>query len=124
MHMYKENEHFHVDIVDTPEFLVRRCPRYMDNERNIEQYFVAKVRAAGGWPVKLTSQGTAGMPDRLVLWQGGKVSFVELKRPGGKPRPLQYRQMDKLVALGFQVHIVSTREGVDRLIEIASGKGR
>lgn len=94
----------------------------MDNERNIEQYFVTKVRAAGGWPVKLTSQGTAGMPDRMVLWKGGKASFAELKRPGGKPRPLQYRQMDKLVALGFQVYILSTREGVDNFIEIAPGK--
>lgn len=90
----------------------------MDNERNIEQYFVAKVRAAGGWPVKLSCPGTAGMPDRMVLWQDGLVCFVELKRPGGKPRNLQWRQLGRISKRGFDVRVVSTREDVDYLVHI------
>ena len=68
----------------------------MDIEKNIEQYFVRKVKAAGGWPVKLACPGTAGMPDRMVLWPEGECQFVELKRPGGRPRPLQVSLMNRL----------------------------
>lgn len=90
----------------------------MDNERNIEKYFVSKVRAAGGWPVKLTCPGTAGMPDRMVLWKGGGCHFVELKRPGGKPRPLQAMQLNTLREFGFVAIVLSTREDVDLYAKI------
>lgn len=36
----------------------------------------------GGWAVKFSSPGLDGMPDRLVLFPGGKLGFVELKAPG------------------------------------------
>ena len=33
---------------------------------------------------KFVSPGNAGVPDRVVILQGGKSGFVELKRPGEK----------------------------------------
>lgn len=88
----------------------------MDIERDIEGYFVTKVRKAGAWPIKLTSPSRAGMPDRLVLWPEGKVSFVELKKPGGKPRPLQVVQMERLEDMGFMVLVISEKAQVDAYI--------
>lgn len=93
----------------------------MDIERDIEGYFVTKVRKAGAWPVKLTSPANAGMPDRLVLWPEGKVNFVELKRPGGKARPLQVVQMERLEDMGFTALVISTREEVDAYIRGVKG---
>ncbi len=95
-----------------------------DIERDVEKYFVTQVRAAGGWPIKLTSPGTAGLPDRLVLWDGGGTSFVEMKRPGGVLRPLQVRQMRKLTDRGFDVWVVSTKAEVDRFVGLRIAKAR
>lgn len=96
----------------------------MDIEKNIEQYFVRKVKAAGGWPVKLACPGTAGMPDRMVLWPEGECQFVELKRPGGRPRPLQVSLMNRLHAIGFVAIVLSTREDVDLYVSINGGDAR
>jgi hypothetical protein len=43
----------------------------------------------------------AGWPDRLFLLPGGKPLFMEFKRPGGRPRPLQLERLDTLVRLGY-----------------------
>lgn len=75
-------------------------------ERTIEQTLVHEVRKHGGIAPKLTSPGTAGMPDRLVILPGGKVCFVELKAPGQKPRPIQVRQMARLTDLGCMVRTI------------------
>ena len=41
-----------------------------------------------------------GFPDRTVLIRG-RIAFVELKAPGEKPRPEQYKWLKDLRALGF-----------------------
>ena len=46
-----------------------------------------RVSAAGGLCPKLAPVD-AGIPDRLVIWEG-RVYLVELKRPGGRVRPIQ-----------------------------------
>ena len=39
--------------------------------------------------------------------KGGKASFIEVKRPGERPRPLQEYRIKELRALGFEVEILS-----------------
>lgn len=85
-------------------------------EREIEQALVREVRKAGGIAPKFTSPGNAGMPDRLIILPGGKVSFVELKAPGQKPRPLQLRQMDRLTQLGCMVRTLDHPNQIQDLI--------
>ena len=85
----------------------------MDNERSIERYFVTQVRAAGGWPVKLSCPGTAGMPDRMVLWPAGRCHFIELKAKGKRPRPLQVDRMERLNHFGFWTSWFSSRDEID-----------
>ena len=75
-------------------------------ERQIEQNLAKAVKAAGGIAPKFTSPGFAGMPDRLVLMPGGHIGFVEVKAPGGKPRPLQLSRHRLLRRLGFQVYVL------------------
>lgn len=85
-------------------------------EREVEQALVREVRKHGGIAPKFTSPGNAGMPDRLIILPGGKVSFVELKAPGQKPRPLQLRQMDRLTQLGCMVRTLDHPNQIQDLI--------
>ena len=58
-------------------------------EKTLERKLAEAVKAMGGIAPKFVSPGFAGMPDRLVLLPDGKSGFVEVKRLGEKPRPLQ-----------------------------------
>ena len=72
-------------------------------EREIEKHLRDGVRALGGWCLKLVCPGFTGMPDRLVLMPGGKLCFVELKRPGQVERQRQQFVQSRLRKLGFRV---------------------
>jgi hypothetical protein len=87
----------------------------MMTEKKIERYLAAKVKAVGGISYKLTCQGTAGLPDRLVLFPEGKAGFVELKKPGGKLRKRQEAIIKKLRGLGFSVFVIDSKLGVDNM---------
>jgi hypothetical protein len=41
------------------------------------------------------------------------IQFAELKAPGKKPTPLQEREHARLRAMGFTVHVIDSKEGVD-----------
>lgn len=45
---------------------------------------------------------TAGLPDDLFLLPRGLAFFIEFKRPGGTPTPLQAHKLAKLNELGFR----------------------
>lgn len=75
-------------------------------EAAVERAFVDACKKAGFWAVKLPGVLQAGLPDRVVLRPGGRIAFVELKRPGGKCTELQLRTHERLLALGFEVHVI------------------
>ena len=62
------------------------------SEKYVEQKLVTEAKKMGGLAVKFVSPGLDGVPDRLVLFPGGKVAFAELKAPGKKLRPLQEKR--------------------------------
>lgn len=86
-------------------------------EKLIEQKLVKAVKAEHGMCPKLVSPGTDGMPDRLVLLPNGKLSFVEVKAPGEKPRPLQARRHEQLRQLGFMVAVLDNAEQIPGILE-------
>jgi len=71
-----------------------------------ESYFAAKVKQIGGASYKF---GQNGLPDRVVLFPAGIadreaiVLFVELKREGERPRPLQESRHKELRQYGANV---------------------
>ena len=85
-------------------------------EAAIERRLKRKVEAVGGKALKFSSPGWAGAPDRLVLLPGGRLVFVELKAPGKKPRPIQLKRHEELKALGFEVVVIDSLEGVEEFI--------
>lgn len=82
-------------------------------ERVIEAHLRDGVKRLGGIAYKFTSPGNTGVPDRLVLFPGGRLAFVELKAPGGRLSRMQERQIERIRGLGFRVSVLSSREEVD-----------
>lgn len=74
-------------------------------ESSLEQRMKTVVEAKGGMFLKWTSPGFTGVPDRIALLPGGRILFVEVKRPGladGRT-PRQKRVAFQLQELGFNV---------------------
>lgn len=78
-------------------------------EKDVESYLVRKCKEAGIQCYKFTSPSNAGVPDRILIGYD-RVIFVELKRPGGKPRELQLRTFRRMRQGGADVRVIDTRE--------------
>lgn len=75
-------------------------------EKVIEQKLVAEVKKAGGICPKWVAPGFNGVPDRIAMFPGGRIAFVEVKAPGEKPRPLQRARHELLRKMGFRVYVL------------------
>lgn len=87
--------------------------RYTDTspETLIESELTAGVKAQGGMCIKFAPI-TAGVPDRIVILPGGRIYFIELKKPGGKVRAIQTVIHRKFALRGVNVVILFSREDV------------
>jgi hypothetical protein len=93
-------------------------------EKTIERKLVEAVKAMGGIAPKFVSPGFDGMPDRLVLLPMGRIAFVEVKRHGEKPRPLQEARHGMLRRLGFRVCILDDAAKIPQILkEMEGGDG-
>ena len=85
-------------------------------EKHVEEKLRIGVKEKGGRAYKFVSPGNQGVPDRIVLLPGGVIDFIELKDKGKKPTALQLNQHTKLRALGFNVLVIDSKEGVDEYL--------
>lgn len=60
-----------------------------------------KFEAMGGTALGVV----AGWPDLQILPGNGKVVYVEMKKPGGKPSAIQVKIHEDLVARGYEVYV-------------------
>lgn len=91
-------------------------------EKDVEIYLRDEVRKAGGKAYKFESPGNDGVPDRLVIFPGNRIYFVELKAQGKKPRPLQIKQMRDLASFGCDVRVIDSIELVDQFLKEVGAK--
>ena len=84
-------------------------------EKSIEAELKKAVTSMGGICAKWVSPGIDGVPDRIILFPGGRIGFVELKAPGQKMRPLQKKRKRQLESLGFLVFCV---DGIEQIEEV------
>ena len=92
------------------------CKATRIREKYVEQRLIQAVRQCGGLALKFVSPGFNGVPDRLLLFMGGKVAFVEVKAPGERPRPLQAHRMEQLRRMGFKVYVLDDLSDIDLLL--------
>lgn len=91
----------------------------MIRESSIEGYLRQRVKDRGGLCIKLSPASYVGIPDRLVVLPGGRVAFVEVKKPkGGLVGKAQFVWRDRLVDLGVMHRFVFTKEDVEEMLEV------
>lgn len=86
-------------------------------EKELEKIFCGLVARAGGKAYKFVSPGNDGVPDRLVVLPGGRVGFVELKRPGEHPGKLQAFRLEELENLGCYAAVVDSLKQAEAVID-------
>ena len=87
------------------------------HERILESKLTRATKAMGGLALKFISPGYDGVPDRIVLFPGGRIAFVEVKAPGEKPRPLQLSRHRLLRRLGFRVYVLDAAEQIGGILD-------
>lgn len=83
-------------------------------EAEIQRKGHDQLKKWGWWVTKIIQSSTNGIPDTLALRKSRAV-FIEWKRPGEKPRPLQdYVQM-KIRQQGFEVITADSLSDINHL---------
>ena len=85
-------------------------------ERDIEDYLRTQVKKIGGYAYKFSSPMKRAVPDRICIFPGGIVYFIEVKKPKGELTPAQQRELTKLRDFGCLVTTIWSVEDVDRFI--------
>jgi hypothetical protein len=85
-------------------------------EKNLQAKIVKKLRAAGCFVRKVSSEGTVGFPD-LCIVRSGVVTLVEVKTPKGRLSPGQVRCHEELAQAGLTVEVWRTLECADSFLE-------
>lgn len=96
---------------------IENIVRHADvSEKAIEAYLVRRVKDLGGVCLKYSNPGVVGYPDRVLLFPGGFVVWVELKSKGKRPNKVQQLRHEQLRRLGHTVAVVESKQQVDVLL--------
>ena len=95
-------------------------------EKQIEAYFVKKVKELGGVAYKFTSPAHRGVADRVVCLPDGSTWFVELKTEKGRLSALQEVFAEDMARLNQNYCVLWSKENVNDWINqrIADHNGR
>ncbi len=88
----------------------------VESEKLLEKKLREAIKKLGGWCIKLVAVHISGIPDRLCLFPGGRLVFVELKGTSKKPTKIQLTIHRRLIQMGFQVEVIDSSEKIDKLI--------
>jgi hypothetical protein len=88
-------------------------------EATFEKYVCEKIRKSGGRAFKWVCPGLTGAPDRICVFPGGRIIFIELKRPGRKDgmSEKQKKVCRVLENLGCDVRRIGEKEEFRKMME-------
>lgn len=87
-----------------------------ESEKRVEPKLRKAIEKAGGMCIKLSPVFFIGIPDRLLLLPGGRALFVETKTTGKGPSKIQAYVHKQLRAIGFDVRVIDSTEGINQLL--------
>lgn len=95
----------------------------MTPEGRLLAWTIAFAKSRGVLSIRLSfARGiAAGWPDAMFLLPQGRVLFIEFKRPGAKPSPLQEHRLETLRELGFNAIWADSRDTARSAILQAMG---
>ena len=88
-------------------------------EKQIEAYFVKRVKEIGGVAYKFVSPAHRGVADRVVCLSDGQTWFVELKTESGRLSPLQKVFQSDMARLNQKYACLWSKEHVDEWLKAA-----
>lgn len=92
----------------------------MTPEGKVQKAIMLAVKAAGGFVRKMAWEGRVGAPD-LIIIINGTVTFVEVKRPGEKPRATQVLEHRRMRKRGADVRVVDNeKDGLKLVAELVA----
>ena len=65
-------------------------------EQQIQAKLIKNLEKEGYYVLKLSVTNKPGIPDLIAIPKNSDVKFIEVKRPGQKPRPLQVYRIKEL----------------------------
>ena len=87
----------------------------MSPERKFEKRLVELAKKHGWYCRKVKWIGRRGAPDRLLISDWGRRTWIELNSPGKKPDKLQEREHAEMRKFGENVRVIDSMEGVEAL---------
>lgn len=108
--------------MSTDEFLARASKtrknrKQLDEKKDIEAPFCKYAKTKGCHPLKLILLRKKGFPDRTVLCPGGRLLFIEFKRPGETLMGPQIIVRRLLESLGFEYHVCDRPGMAEKLLD-------
>ena len=76
-------------------------------ESEIQAKVIKRMEMHGWYVIKLIQTNRNGIPD-LLAHRRGKTIYLEIKRPGLKPTPLQDQRHRELMRSGIVVHTIKS----------------
>lgn len=86
-------------------------------ERDLQKKCVRHARERGFWARKFTAAGRRSAPD-YIFARNGKIFFVEFKRLGEKPTPLQLEEHKEMLSYGLTVYVIDNYDDFKNLIDL------
>lgn len=86
-------------------------------EKSIENAVVQYAKKKDIEAVKLNGMGKRSHPDRMFLGWRGKILFIEFKRKGETPTPLQLHLHTRWWNLGHKVYVIDNVEDGKAIID-------
>lgn len=74
-------------------------------ESAVEEVLQIEARRYGAMSFKIVPT-TAGLPDRIILWPGGRTTWVELKADRGAVRGVQRVMHNRIRSRGHEVVVL------------------
>ena len=83
-------------------------------ESKIQSSIIKKLEQNGWFVIKIIASNKPGITD-LICLRDSRTIFIEVKRPGVLPTPLQKYRHDELRSKGFEVIIATSLSDIGHL---------